>query len=240
MKQGLFAVDDLQTNDGDGIDQQRAAEHGKARRAEQLLPLAHGAADEKIAARQCMDAAVVAIAHDGGDRFDGDLFPAAVIAQDNAGVCALQQGHLVQALDRLREARGLDGLEQVIEGFGIEGADRVFGVGRDKNDTGGGRDVGQQVEAAFGRHRNVEEYDVGRLTRQEVDGLGEVGRFAGEINARLRLQELAQLLAGEAFVVDEDGAEAVHGVLGAIGIGSSTRTRTRPAATSVVSEALPW
>ncbi len=58
----------------------------------------------------------------------------------------------MQAAESFREALGVDGLEEVVEGVGFVGPDGEGVVGGDKDNSGREGELGEQVEAA-GRER---------------------------------------------------------------------------------------
>src|SRR5690606_30831586 len=127
------------------------------------------------------------------------------------------------------------GLEEVVEGVALEGADGVLVEGGDEHDAVRvvAGQAGDEVEAAFAAEPDVEKHEVGAMPFREREGLGDVGGLADDPDAGVDGEEPSQFEAGGGFVVDQ---EAAHGVKG-----SSMRKRTQPSAAVRASVAAsPW
>jgi hypothetical protein len=103
------------------------------------------------------------------------------------------------------------GLEEVIDGVHLEGADSVLVEGGGEDDLRTREllveellDDGKAVEAG---HLDVEEDEVWLVETYEVDGLDAVGALSEDFDAAGFFEEVDELLAGEGFVVDDDGGE---------------------------------
>jgi hypothetical protein len=68
---------------------------------------------------------------------------------------------------------------------------------------------GEAIEAG---HLDVEEDDVGLVGADEVDGFDAVGALGEDFDAAGGLEQVEQLLAGEGFVVDDEGGEGGEGI----------------------------
>ena len=117
-------------------------------------------------------------------------------------------------LHRLQHALAVEGLQQVIDGVDLKGADGVLVEGGGEDDL---REAGLLVEEFFedgeaieAGHLDVEEDDVGLVGADEVDGLDAVGALGEDLDAFGGLEQVEELLAGEGFVVDDEGGEG-HG-----------------------------
>ena len=87
----------------------------------------------------------------------------------------------------------------------------------------GPRKIGAQalegLEAAEAGHRDVEDDDVGANALDELEHLAAVGRFAGDLEVRLGLEQSAQAFAHDAVVVcdhDRDHRSRVPAWISAI------------------------
>ena len=125
------------------------------------------------------------------------------------------------ALDGLEDAGAVKGLEEVVNGVDVKGADGVLVIGRGEDDLGervgflaGGEaglvavekalDDGETVEAG---HLDVKKNQVGVVVVDEVDGFNAVGSVGEDFDAADFVEEEAELVAGQLFVVDDEGGE---------------------------------
>ena len=68
----------------------------------------------------------------------------------------------------------------------------------------------EDAEAVEAGHLDIEEDDVRGVEADEVDGLDAVGAGGEDFDLGGGVEEVLELLAGERFVIDDEGAE--HGV----------------------------
>jgi hypothetical protein len=103
----------------------------------------------------------------------------------------------------------LDGLEQVVDGIGFEGAEGVLIVCRGEDDEGLGGEAREEFEAVDAGHLDVDEEDVDSWFGgvEDGDGFGGVGGSAGDVDLRELGEEALEAFEGEGFVVDEVGAK---------------------------------
>ena len=115
-----------------------------------------------------------------------------------------------EALECGFEAFVTEGLEEVIEGVGVEGLDGVAVIGGDEDGKGhagnaNGVDDGEAVDLG---HLDVEEDEVEVMGLEQIDGGAAVGGLGDEA---VGLEQSAEALAGGGFIVDdEDVAGSRH------------------------------
>ena len=124
-------------------------------------------------------------------------------------------------LQRQLEAGAVKGLEEVVNGVDVKGADGVLVIGRGEDDLGervgflaGGEaglvavkqalDDGESVEAG---HLDIEKNQVRMVLLDEVNGFNAVGSLGEDFDASDFVEEEAELVAGQLFVVDDEGGE---------------------------------
>ena len=170
----------------------------------------HGQAD---AAAALLDPDVAVEAR-GGSR----LGPAAQVVQDLLQLLhALGGGAVGQRLagagERGRQPRGLDGLQQVIEGGPLEGVQREAVEGGDEDhDRARPRPKAvQQLKAGQARHLDVEQHDVGReLADHPRAPRRRPERGAHQLHLRLVAEQDLQPAARQRLVVDDQDAQDAH------------------------------
>ena len=137
-----------------------------------------------------------------------DGFEAALEAGRGVGRVAAGGELAAGALERRLEARPVERLHQVVEGVRVEGAQGVLVVGGDEDDLGGvGAEGLDDVETGHLRHLDVEEDEVGAEGDDPLDRLLAVAALADDLDVGLLLEEVAEPLAREGLVVDDEGAE---------------------------------
>ena len=107
------------------------------------------------------------------------------------------------------ELCGLDGLDEVVDGVDLEGAERVLVVSGGEDDEGLMGEAGEEIEAGEAGHLNVEEEDVNGFAGfvEELEGLGGIGGAAGDGDAVKGGEHAREALDGEGFVVYQISAE---------------------------------
>ena len=112
-------------------------------------------------------------------------------------------------LERAFELFGLDGLEQVIDGVGFEGAQGMLIVGRGEDYEGLDGQTREEFEAVDARHLDVEEEHVDRCVEdvERRDGCSGIRRGADDLELREMREQSPQAFDGEGFVVDKVGAQ---------------------------------
>ena len=110
------------------------------------------------------------------------------------------------------EAGGHDGLQKVVERVDLEGLDGVLVVGGGEDHLGQFFEAFQQFEAGHAGHLDVEEEKVGRELRDHRERFLAVARFAGDLDLGMLQQQAAQLQAGKALIVDDQGFHSVRGM----------------------------
>jgi hypothetical protein len=105
------------------------------------------------------------------------------------------------------EACIVEGLEEIVEGSGFEGAKGVLIVGSDEDD--GGRDIVaeefEHVEAVALGHLNVEKEEVGLELADEGGGFDAGAALGQDFDRGVAAQEDGEIASGEGFVVNDDG-----------------------------------
>ena len=118
-------------------------------------------------------------------------------------------GHAAaDALDSLLDAGAVKGLEQIIDGVHVKGADGVLVISGGEDDLGHGLgipaglrlalfeealDGGEAIEAG---HLDVEEDEVGVVLGNEVHGLDAVAALGEHVDAADLIEEVLELFAG--------------------------------------------
>ena len=110
---------------------------------------------------------------------------------------------------RLIEARLVDGLQYVVNGARIEGAQRVLaeGGGEHHHRQDLRAQVAQELEAVEAGHLDVEEQEVRRECRDGLQRLGGIAAFADDADVRVCGERLAQRQPRQHFVVDQERAD---------------------------------
>ena len=115
------------------------------------------------------------------------------------------------ALQSLMETVIVEGFEHVVDGFRFEGLDGVLVEGGDEHDEGAlGAELLRHLDAVWGRHLDVQEDQLRVFGGDEVKSRTSVLRFPHQLDLRIGFQELAESLASQGFVVDEEGADGLH------------------------------
>ena len=124
---------------------------------------------------------------------------------------------LAGAFDGLEDAVAIEGLQKVVDGVDVERADRVLVEGGGKDDL---RELFafaqlnqffEHREAIEARHLDVEKNHVGMMGADEVDGFDAVLALAEHVDAAGGIEEVFKLLAGQLFIVDDEGGDG-HGL----------------------------
>src|SRR5262249_28972626 len=93
----------------------------------------------------------------------------------------------------------------------FKGLNCVLIVGRGEDDLGQGDLLIQQffdhAKAVEARHLHVEKEEVRREFLDEVDGLKPVVALRDHVDILDRLEQIAQLVAGELLIIDNDGGK---------------------------------
>ena len=129
------------------------------------------------------------------------------LAADLADPALLEQG--AGAGQGGAQAPPVDGLEQVVDGVHLEGADGVGVVGGDEDN---GRhllrpDLLDDGEAVALWHVDIQDDEVGGQPPDGGDRLGDVAAVGHHPHLGLAAQQVAQALPRERLVVDDDRAE---------------------------------
>jgi hypothetical protein len=103
-----------------------------------------------------------------------------------------------------------DGLEQVIEGLDLEGANRVIIVRGHEHGHGHALDADlfDDFEAAHRRHPDVEHHDVGPPLPDHAYGLPAAAAFQDGADLGIAGEERAQVVARQGLVVDDQDRKA--------------------------------
>ena len=114
--------------------------------------------------------------------------------------------------ERGAQLLGADRLQQIGDGLGVEGLQRVF-VERGGEDhrrrLGQRRQVARHLEPVDARHAHVEQHDVGRELVDHVDGLLAIAGFPGDFEFAGLRQHRTQAFARRRLVIDDEHAQ-VH------------------------------
>ena len=118
----------------------------------------------------------------------------------------------LDALQRLVHPFAGDRLEQVVEGVLLKRAQGKLVVGGDEDDVGAQVRVqhAHQLQPADARHLDVEKQQVGFEAMDGGQRLHGVGALSQQADIARLLQQQPQLLAGEGFIVDDQGGQ--HGL----------------------------
>ena len=100
-----------------------------------------------------------------------------------------------------------EGLQKIIDGVGLEGADGVFVKGGGEDDGGRVFDEFEHFEAVDLRHLDIEEDEVGMVLLNRFQALKSVIAFLNYGDIRVRLEVFANDHAREGLIVDEDGGD---------------------------------
>src|SRR5581483_2901710 len=103
------------------------------------------------------------------------------------------------------EAVGPVGLEQVIGGVDLEGAQGVLIVGGGEDDGHVAANQFKNFETIELGHLDIEEEQVGLALGDSLDCLEAVGAFGDDLDFGMMREHLAEDGAGEFFVVDDYG-----------------------------------
>ena len=139
------------------------------------------------------------------------------------------------ALEGSAKAGGFERFEEVVERVEFEGADGVGVEGGDEDDDGRFLlEFAEDGEAGHLGHLDVEEENVGEALAEGGESGAAVGALAEDLNVGLGGEEGADALAGERFVVDDQGGEFHAGAVAptprrSVQKGNTTSTRTPPA-----------
>jgi hypothetical protein len=108
------------------------------------------------------------------------------------------------ARDRLGEPLGAHRLQQIVDGVDLERAHRELVVRGAEDHRRGAADQVDDLEAVELRHLHVEEHEIGRQLGDRLHRLEAVGALGDDFDAGHVRQVLAQHLARERLVVDDD------------------------------------
>ena len=205
-----FQVDDggaVDADEGGGVEEGLEGGNGL------LLQIAFGLAVERHVVILC----------DGVIQFgDGDDVHAGAVLDDDAmrafaggpglGGDLREQGAAfaeprAATLQRPFEALGAEGLEEVIDGMGVERAHGVLIVGGDENDdrSVGGLDQFEDFKAIELGHLDVEKEEVWGGFGDGLYGLEAVAALGDDFDFGVGREQFAQIAAGEFFVIDQRG-----------------------------------
>jgi hypothetical protein len=126
----------------------------------------------------------------------------------SSNACRLGLGDLgAGAFQGLLKALAIEGLEQIIQGVDLEGAQSILVIRRDENDTG--RPVLahglQDAEAVQFGHAYIEKQEIGPLLTDGRDGARTVEAFADHLNVGFGLKQRTQALPAQRLVIrDQD------------------------------------
>ena len=102
------------------------------------------------------------------------------------------------------KALASDGLQQIVDGVDIEGAHRVFVVRGHEDDGHFGTNQFEDIESRQFGHLHVEKDQIRFVLRDGLHGFDAVGAFGGDFDFRMGLQKLANHVARELFVIDDE------------------------------------
>src|SRR5437016_811333 len=130
------------------------------------------------------------------------------------GGTGLRLDFLASALDGFRNARLIERLQNIIDGIHVKSLDGVVIECRRKHDM---RNLHfafdeflQDTKAVQTGHLDVEEYEVGGMLLDEIDGVDPVAALADDVDFGKTLEQVGQFFAGGLFVVDDNGVD-LHG-----------------------------
>ena len=181
-----------------------------------------------VGAAADMEARIVSFGLDPVDVGDGDELNAAANGDGEAlqivgreAVCEQREefsgGLLILASlasiagpgDGARQPIGSEGLEEVVDGVGVEGADRVVIVGGDEDGDGHLFDSNgfEDLETVHLRHLNIEEDEVGIELLNGVHGGFAVAALADDADVAIALEQAQQSRTREGFVIHDQRAQ---------------------------------
>lgn len=107
-------------------------------------------------------------------------------------------------LDSFREAFSIERFRQIVDRMYIKGAQRILVIRCNKNDERESRDieVKQDVEPVEVGHLYIQKHEVWILISNRIDCFASISRFANYFNLRVLFQHLANSIAGERFIVN--------------------------------------
>jgi hypothetical protein len=123
---------------------------------------------------------------------------------------ARMDGVLLRPLDGLVEAGPVERLEKVVDRGDFERADGVLVVRGDEDDRLPPVQRVHDVEAVAAGHLDVEQHEIRLFALDRRDRLADIRGFGDHGDVAPRAEERADLVAREALVVDDQGAE--HGI----------------------------
>ena len=112
----------------------------------------------------------------------------------------------LDALERGEQSIAAEWLEQIVDRLELERGDGKFVVRRREDDRRLVRDRAQNVEPIQLGHLDVEKDEIGLDLIDHADGRASVGGLADELDPVDGGQQVAQLPAGDRFVLDDDGS----------------------------------
>jgi len=111
----------------------------------------------------------------------------------------------------LHDALLIEGLEKIVDGIDLKGADGVLVERGREDDLREGQLPAQEFfedgEAIEAGHLDIEKDDVGLVLTDELDGFDAVGSVGENVDAASSFEEELELLAGERFIVDDECGE---------------------------------
>lgn len=115
------------------------------------------------------------------------------------------------------DAGAIERLKQVVDSVDIEGADRILVVCGGENKLGqlpalivfqfamAIDDALNDGKAIQARHLYVKEDDVGMVLLDEFDSFDSICALSDDVDVRRGLEQVGEFVAGELFVVDDEG-----------------------------------
>ncbi len=125
------------------------------------------------------------------------------------------------AIHGFGDAGKVKGLEQVVDGVDVKGADGVLVEGRGKDELRQGCGVFLRArlcglgaiaideslndsEPVLAGHLHIEKDKIGMVLVDEVDGLNAVGALGNHVHVAHRIEQVFELVAGQLFIVDNE------------------------------------
>src|SRR5580658_559145 len=144
-------------------------------------------------------------------------------------------------LERLCQAVGLNGLEQIIESVLLEGPHGIFAVGGGEDHQRRGIERFQQFEPIAAGQLNVEQQQVRLQLRNEDLRLVRVGGFADHFHFLMALEQAPQLGARQPRILDNQRAQShCRGMLAMAVTWSRSRLASVSLANSPLSRRSRW
>ena len=113
---------------------------------------------------------------------------------------------LARALDRLREPRPVNGLEQIIDGVDFERFNRVLVEGGHEHDSRlhpAREQLPRYLEPGQPGHLHVEQHEIGSQLLDQPDGIDAVAGLPDDVDPTHLVEQEAELAAGRILIVGE-------------------------------------